>query len=75
MRIQRYKPSDYLPGMWPDKNGAYVSHEDHVGSHSFDEDVEKRRHERWFVDSEQHINDFEQSLYGWLACAKSRATR
>ena len=26
--VKRYKPADYLPGMWPDKAGGYVEFKD-----------------------------------------------
>ena len=39
----------------------------------YEEAKEKETHMEWFQNSEKFVNEYDQSLYGWLACAQSRA--
>lgn len=75
MGIQRYTESCMEGGgVVPSKDGEFVEYKDHAASHVYDEAKEKAAHMAWFQDSEKHVNEYDQSWYGWSACGKSRAS-
>ena len=71
--------ASYMPVDWASPHDAAVVFKQMLAASPappqpiYDEAKEKEAHMEWFQNSEKFVNEYDQSLYGWLACAQSRA--